>query len=98
MNLGNSIKSARKKLQISQAYLADACGITQSYLSQIENNKREPNLSLLKIISEKLNIPLPILFFTSLDNEDIPEAKKEAFRLINTSLNNLITSIFISEK
>jgi len=98
MNLGKSIQSARKKLKISQGELADASGITQAYLSQIENNKKEPNLSTLKKISETLNIPLPILFFSSLSSEDIPDDKKEAFSLINNSLNNLITSIFTTDK
>jgi transcriptional regulator with XRE-family HTH domain len=94
MNLGNSIKIFRKKFNISQADLAAACGITQAYLSQIENNKKEPNLSILKIIGEKLNVPLPILFFTALDTTDIPAEKRENFNLINSSLNNLIASVF----
>lgn len=94
MNLGNSIKSFRKRLTMSQADLAKACGISQTYLSQIENNKREPNLSTLKLIGDKLDVPLPILFFISLDGDDIPDDKKEFYNIIHSSLSDLISSIF----
>ena len=45
MNLGQAIKDLRKTKGIKQGDFAIECGITPAYLSQIENNKREPNLS-----------------------------------------------------
>ena len=51
MNLGNVIKNTRKKKGQTQTEFASLCGITQTYLSQIENNSKEPNLSILKVIS-----------------------------------------------
>lgn len=97
MNLGEAIKTHRKKLGLSQGDLAQSCDITQSYLSMIEKNKKEPNLSTLKVLSEKLNIPLPVLFFKSLDDADIPESKKEAYGVVSESLNNLVNSLFFAE-
>ena len=97
MNLGESIKSLRKRKNISQGELALSCKITQAYLSQIENNRKEPNLATLKTISKELDVPLPIIFYTAMSEEDIPDSKKEAFGMINPSLNNLISSIFLSE-
>ncbi len=97
MDLGNAIKFQRKKLGISQGELAKSCEITQVYLSMIERNKKEPNLSTLKRLSEVLAIPLPVLFFKSLDESDIPEAKLEAYNLVSESLNNLVNSLFFPE-
>ncbi|WP_319231092.1 helix-turn-helix transcriptional regulator [Draconibacterium orientale] len=97
MNLGDAIKTQRKRLNLSQGELAGAMGITQAYLSQIEKNKKEPNLSTLKLLSEKLDIPLPVLFFKSLDDSDVPNEKKEAYGIINKSLNEMVNSIFFSE-
>lgn len=63
MDLGQTIKSIRKQKGLKQNQFAALCDITQAYLSQIENNLKEPNLSTLKVISNNLETPLPILFF-----------------------------------
>ena len=94
MDLGSTIKKTRKHRGYTQGEFAPICGISQTYLSQIENNQKEPNLSILKIIAEKLTIPLPILFFQSLTEEDIQPAKKEFFNAINPSVKQIIDEIF----
>jgi len=94
MNLGATIKNIRKKKRQTQSEFASACGISQTYLSQIENNQREPNLSTLKIISNELNVPLPILFFLSLNIDDIQQNKREAFEIISPSVKSLVNEFF----
>jgi transcriptional regulator with XRE-family HTH domain len=94
MNLGVTIKNIRKQKGQTQSEFALACGISQTYLSQIENNQREPNLSTLKIISNELNVPLPILFFLSLNIDDIQQSKREAFEIISPSVKSLVNEFF----
>jgi len=94
MNLGIVIKDIRKQRGQTQSEFASLCGITQTYLSQIENNNKEPNLSTLKDISRHLEIPLPILFFLSLNEEDIDPEKRRAFEIINPSVKSLINEFF----
>ncbi|KAF2334558.1 helix-turn-helix domain-containing protein [Flavobacterium nitrogenifigens] len=94
MNLGSVIKDIRKQKGQTQTEFASSCGITQTYLSQIENNTKEPNLSTLKEISSKLDIPLPILFFMSLNDDDIAPEKRKAFEIINPSVKSLINEFF----
>ena len=94
MDLGLAIKSIRKQKGLKQNQFAELCEITPSYLSQIENNNKEPNLSILKIISNNLGTPLPILFFLSLDNDDVKPEKKEAFKMIAPSINSLVNQFF----
>ena len=94
MNLGVTIKNIRKQKGQTQSEFASACGISQTYLSQIENNQREPNLSTLKIISNELNVPLPILFFLSLNIDDIQQSKREAFEIISPSVKSLLNEFF----
>lgn len=96
MNLGEAIRNQRKNLKIKQSDLAKECQITPSYLSMIEKNKKEPNLSTLKKLSENLNLPLPVLFFKSLDSSDIPEEKREAYKLVSETFGNLINNIFLT--
>lgn len=94
MKIGKFISSTRKKLGIKQKQLAKQCGITPSYLSQIENDLREPNISTLKAIAESLNLPLPILFYLSLDETDIPLHKRESYKQLFPSINALIENFF----
>ena len=94
MDLGNTIKNMRKQKGLTQTEFAPLCQITQTYLSQIENNQKEPNLSVLKIIAEKLSVPLPILFFQSLTESDVQPSKKEIFKLVSPGVKKIIDEIF----
>jgi len=94
MTIGEVIHQLRKKARISQGELADSCKISQTYLSQIETNKREPHTKTLRLISEKLGIPLPVVFFLSLTPEDVSVEKREAFKMLYPSIKAFITEFF----
>jgi transcriptional regulator with XRE-family HTH domain len=94
MDLGTTIKNIRKQKGQTQGEFAALCGITQTYLSQIESNRKEPNLSTLKLISEQLNVPLPILFFLSMTDDDVPSSKRKAFGIIGPSVKSFVNEFF----
>lgn len=94
MDLGSIIKSIRKKKGLTQSEFSESCGITQTYLSQIENNSKEPNLSTLKSISGSLDVPLPIIFFMSMTEDDVKPNKREAFKIISPSIKSLVNEFF----
>ena len=94
MDLGNIIKNIRKQKGQTQSEFALSCGITQTYLSQIENNLKEPNLSTLKSISDSLNVPLPILFFLSMTEDDVQPNKRIAFEIVSPSVKSLVNEFF----
>ncbi|NVK05483.1 MAG: helix-turn-helix transcriptional regulator [Flavobacteriia bacterium] len=94
MNIGSTIKQIRQKKGQKQKDFALTCGISQSYLSLIENDVKEPTITLLKRISQELEIPLPILMFYSLEEDDVNENKKEAYGLLESHIKNMINSVF----
>ncbi|WET51018.1 helix-turn-helix transcriptional regulator [Chryseobacterium indologenes] len=98
MNVGQIIKDFRKKKGIKQGEFSKMCEITQTYLSLIESNQKEPNLSLLKTISENLEVPLPILVFLSLDINDVPDGKKDLYKILEPSLKDMVTQIYTNDK
>ncbi|HEY4876388.1 MAG TPA: helix-turn-helix transcriptional regulator [Puia sp.] len=98
MDLGNIIKNIRKQKGQTQSEFALACGITQTYLSQIESNLKEPNLATLKTISEHLKIPLPILFFLSMTEDDVQPNKRKAFQIVSPSVKSLVNEFFAVQK
>ena len=54
----NPIKVWRKYRKLSQNQLADAAGISQAYLAQIETGKREGGISVYQTIAEILSVDL----------------------------------------
>lgn len=96
--VGKTIKALRDKRNITQQELAAVAGISVTYLSQIENDKKLPILSTLKAISNGLSLPLPILFFLSLEEEDISQEKREAFSLIGPSVKSYLNDLFVREE
>jgi XRE family transcriptional regulator, regulator of sulfur utilization len=94
MNLGLAIANLRKAKSFKQGSLAEMCNITQAYLSQIESNKKEPNLAILKIISEKLDVPLPVIFFLSIDKDDVPDKKKASFEMLQPMVKAFVKEVY----
>lgn len=98
MNLGKAIKQIRKDKGIQQGTLAEQCGVSQTYLSQIENEKKEPTLAVLKGISKHLDTPLPIMFFLSIDEGDVKEEKKAQYNEFAPIVKGIIDKIFVDDK
>lgn len=71
MNIGNSIKLCRQQKGWKQAKLAEKSSISVSYLSLLERNERDPNLSTLNNISDALGLPLSVLMFLSANKNDL---------------------------
>jgi len=63
--LGEAIRIARVFQGMSQQHLADAMGISNGYLSQIESGSREPSRSAMRAAASALNVPLSALVFFS---------------------------------
>jgi transcriptional regulator with XRE-family HTH domain len=94
MDLGSTIKNLRKQRKQTQHEFAGRCGITQTYLSQIENNLKEPNISILDDISKELKLPLPVLFFLSMTESDVPEQKRQDFMKLAPALKSFVDGLF----
>ena len=77
MNIGKSIKFVRVAANLKQGDMAQRLGITQNYLSLIENNKTEPSLSLLKKISDEFNVPISFLITEATASFESPEPETD---------------------
>jgi transcriptional regulator with XRE-family HTH domain len=86
MNAGQIIRLVRTIERLPQGELARRLSVTSSYLSQIENGKKQPSLSLLKQISEEFSFPLPLLVLG--DKSD--KTHKEIFAELQNILSKLL--------
>ena len=62
MELGSTIRRIRKEKRLTLKDVAHMTGLTESLLSQIENNKAQPSVSSLVAISKALNTPIGFFF------------------------------------
>lgn len=93
MNVGQAIKLCRTRRGVSQAELAKLAECSVSYLSLLENNKRDPTLSTITKIAEALRLPVSIIFFlgatpgelTGIDKTLQGEIARTALELLNDS-------------
>ncbi len=56
--LGLNIRRARKRRKVSQQALADMCGLHRTYISDLENAKCNPTLSVMITIADCLDVKL----------------------------------------
>ena len=82
MDLGNAIKSLRKEMKISRKELAARSSISITALYNIENNLSFPSKDTINGICSALGVPVSYLMFYSLTEEDVPEDKREFFKVI----------------
>jgi len=71
MNIGQAIKMCRTRRGASQSELAQQADCSVSYLSMLENNKRDPTLSTLTKIAQALRVPVGILFFLAAEGNEL---------------------------
>jgi len=55
----------------SQGELATKAGISVSYLSMLENSKRDPTVSTVKKVAQALGVPMEILFFLGAEDGEL---------------------------
>lgn len=95
MNYGKMIYTLRvNRMKQRQNEFAESIGITQSYLSGIENGNKKPTTDLLEKIASHVNLPMPILFWFSITEKDVPKEKKEYFVSLKPTADALINSFF----
>lgn len=92
MQLGNIIKKCRKLKGLTQSQVSATADISESYLSLIEKNKREPSLTALEAIAGALQIPVSILIFLSSEKNDISELTVSQIDALTSSIYAIIES------
>lgn len=97
MGLGDAILTMRKRKNMLQKDLAAKAKISSSHLSLIEQDKTDVNIKTLEAIADALEIPLPILFFISMSEEDVPEKKRDNYSIISSMINGLIDNTFLKD-
>ena len=94
MDIGLAIKTVRKLQSVKQCDLAKEIGVSQSFLSLIESNKKNPSIGTLDKISAFFEIPIPIILWYGLDVYGIPFIKQHVYYCIKPAIDELFQAIF----
>ncbi|MCX4699788.1 helix-turn-helix domain-containing protein [Streptomyces sp. NBC_01373] len=89
-NLGEYLREQRRTAQLSLRQLADAAGVSNPYLSQIERGLRKPSAEVLQQVAKALRISAETLYVRAgiLDAErDRDEVETSAAILADPTLN-----------
>ena len=68
--LGEILKSARQRADITMETLADKVGITERYLYRIENEGKKPSFDVLHKLVRELNISADLIFYPEKPSKD----------------------------
>jgi len=77
INFGRIIKKYREKTNTTQNQLAIKIGVTPTYVSALENNRKEPSIALLREICKSLQIPPELLFWDLVNIDDFKKKERE---------------------
>jgi transcriptional regulator with XRE-family HTH domain len=89
-NLGDYLREQRRSAQLSLRQLADAAGVSNPYLSQIERGLRKPSAEVLQQVAKALRISAETLYVRAgiLDAErDRDDVETRAVILADPTLN-----------
>lgn len=67
--LSKAIRMRRLEADLSQERLAEMCDMDQTYLSQIERNRRQPSIKVLRKIAKALDLKLSDIFLDAEERE-----------------------------
>lgn len=101
-NLGEYLREQRRAAQLSLRQLADAAGVSNPYLSQIERGLRKPSAEVLQQVAKALRISAETLYVRAgiLDEREREELETRAVILADPSINerqkNVLLQIYDS--
>jgi transcriptional regulator with XRE-family HTH domain len=82
MDIGSSIRTIRKRKNITIAEICEETGLSQGFMSQVETNKTSPSITTLESIAKALNVPLAFLLLK----------KEERMSVVRKDKRNVTTS------
>ncbi|MEU1351589.1 helix-turn-helix domain-containing protein [Streptomyces sp. NPDC005775] len=96
-NLGEYLREQRRTAQLSLRQLADAAGVSNPYLSQIERGLRKPSAEVLQQVAKALRISAETLYVRAgiLDEREREELETRAVILADPSINERQKSVLL---
>ncbi|MFE5322481.1 helix-turn-helix domain-containing protein [Paenibacillus sp. NPDC056579] len=86
MEIGATIRTIRKKRGITIGQLCEATGLSQGFMSLVENNKTSPSLATLDSIANVLQVPLAFLLLKQEERMKVVRKDERSFSMYKDQL------------
>lgn len=98
MTLGKNIKTIRKERNLTQLEFAEKVGLSRSYLSDLENDRKNISTKTLELLSEKLDVSMNYLttgekMLRDLTEDEIGTEFIDWSKKMNNDKNEKLTSL-----
>ncbi|MCR2807376.1 helix-turn-helix domain-containing protein [Paenibacillus soyae] len=87
MNIGSSIRAIRKRKNVTIMQICEETGLSQGFMSQVENNKTSPSIATLESIAKALKVPLAYLLLRQEERMQI--VRKDERRISKSGVERL---------
>lgn len=97
MTIGDNVKLIRNEKKLTQVALAEKMGISRSYLSDIENNRKNPSSKTIESLADKLGVTMFYLTtgeraLSDLTNEEGIEIIQETLKHMKEEVQEVASS------
>ena len=86
MEIGDAIRKLRMWREVTQKELAQRIGLSANALCAIELNRSFPGKDTITKVCRELGVPVGYLLFFVLEEKEIPQDKRELFRILREDL------------
>jgi len=90
MNIGHAIRICRQGRGYTLARLAERSRLSVSYLSLLEQQKREPTLATAQQIADGLSIPLSVLIFLAASKQELTGISEQQIAHLSNAIIGLM--------
>lgn len=94
MNIGKALKQTRHSLDLRQNIVAEKTGLTQSYISSIENEQKVPSIEVIEKLCKLYKTPVAIVLWRAIDIKDVAPHKRQAYSSLRPTIDDMINRIF----
>ncbi len=95
MNIGKVFQEERKKIKLTQTFVANEIGLSQTYLCSIETGRRIPTINVVQLLCDYYKKPLWLVLAKENTNEEtIPEGKENLYRRLMKQIDELAKEIY----
>lgn len=91
MNISKALKLCRTQKSLTKVQLSKLSGISTSYLTLLEQGKRDPNISTVDTLCCALGMPASIFMFLAADSNDLNGINKELAEKLSLTALQLMT-------
>ena len=93
MTVGESLRIVRNRVGLRQNDLARRAGISQSLLSLIENNHRQPTVGLVQSLCKAMRVPVQLVLLLSCEAEDNDGKFRPALEKLSLTMLELFRAV-----